>query len=161
MFLPSQEKQTVFIVLQAENFFCHIIFKPEVCKCLVILFYHMTPSPMPSSIWYLQWRVQLSPSVFDSVLSATSWPFACILCNFLEAGTVYIIFCTVYIIFCTQMWPKNQLSRVPREVEHQETLFVMLYLKKSAFIVFSLIQHDFVRTVPMKSPVLLPTQMWP
>ena len=40
---------------------------------------------------------------------------------------------TVHVLFSTQMWPENQISRVLGEVEHQETLFFMLYLKKSEF----------------------------
>ena len=38
-----------------------------------------------------------------------------------EAGTAYVI-------FSTWMWPENQVSRVPGEVEHQKTPFVMLYM---------------------------------
>ena len=83
----------------------------------------MTAIPLPSSVWYLKWRVQLSPGVFYIVLSATSWPFVCISSTVLEVGTVNVI-------FSTWMWPENQVSRVPGEVEHQETLFVMLYMKK-------------------------------
>ena len=100
-------------------------------KSFVTLFYYMTTSPLPSSVWYLQWKVQLSPRVFYSVLSAASWPFACILCTVLEQGTVYAI-------FSTQMWPENYVSRVSGEVEHQESLFVMLYLMTSEFQCFKL-----------------------
>ena len=55
-----------------------------------------------------------------------SRPFDWNSCTVLEASTVYVL-------FSTWMWPENQDSRVPGEVEHKETLFVMLYLKKSKF----------------------------
>ena len=32
------------------NSFAQVIFKPEVCKSFVNLFYHMNPSPLPISI---------------------------------------------------------------------------------------------------------------
>ena len=41
-------------------------------KSFVTVFYLMTTSPLPGSVWYLQWRVQLSPSVLYSVLSVIS-----------------------------------------------------------------------------------------
>ena len=66
-----------------------------------------------------------------------------------------------YVLFSTQMWPENQVSRVPGEVEHQETLFVMFSTKKSELKCFKLIQLNFVCTVPETSTVLVPTQMWP
>ena len=122
-FYQARRKGECFIAVQSENFFGQVIFKPEVCKCFVTLFYHMTTSALPSSAWYLQQRVHLRPSVFYSVLSATSWPFAYILYTVLEEGTVYVIFSTL-------MWPENQVSRVLGEVEHQETLFVRLCMKK-------------------------------
>ena len=37
------------------------------------------------------------------------------------------------------MWPEKQVSRVPGEVEHQETLFVMFFTKKSALKCFKLV----------------------
>ena len=153
-FYQARGKRRVFhSSLQTENYFGQVIFKPEVCKSFVTLFYHMSICPLPSSVWYLQWRVQLSPSVIYSVLSATSWPFACILCTVLEAGTVYVI-------FSAQMFPENQASRVPGEVEHPKTLFDMLHMNKSEFwylkIVYSLI---IVYTVPKTSTVCTHLEM--
>ena len=67
VFLESQEKRTVFCnSFQAENSFSQVIFKPEVCKGFVTLFHCMSTSPVPISVWYLQWRVQPSPRVFYS-----------------------------------------------------------------------------------------------
>ena len=125
-FYQTGRKGQCFIALWAENFFGQVISSYRSSHSFVTLFYHVTTSPLPSSVWYLQWRVQLSPSVFYSVYSVTGWPFACILCSVLEEGTVYVI-------RSTQMWRENQVSRVPGEVEHQETLFVTLYLVKSEF----------------------------
>ena len=98
MFLQRWEKRTLFpSSLQAENFFGQVIFKPEVCKSFVTLLYHMCTSPILSSVWYLQWRVQLSPSVFYSVLHATSWTFACILCSWSR-------YCICYIFYLDVAW---------------------------------------------------------
>ena len=33
---------------------------------------------------------------------------------------------TVYALFSSCMWPENQVSRVPGEVEHQETMLCCL-----------------------------------
>ena len=74
VFLPSWEKKdSVSQLFQDDNSFGQNIFKPEILKSFMTLFYHMCASTMPSSVWYIQWRVQLSPSVFYSVLSATSF----------------------------------------------------------------------------------------
>ena len=70
--------------------------------------------------------------MFYSVLSATSLPFACILCTVLEEGTVHVI-------FYTWMWPENQVSRVPGEVGHPKALFDLLYMKSCEFSYFMLV----------------------
>ena len=131
-FYQTRRKRQCFIAVQAENFCGQVIFKPEVCKGFVTLFYCMTTSPLPSSVWYLQWRIKLSPNVFYSVLNATSWPFALILCTALEEGTVYVI-------FSSQMWPENQVFRELGEVEHQENLLCYIWQRVN-FNVLSLIQ---------------------
>ena len=60
------------------------------------------------------------------------------------------------------MWPENHVSRVPGEVEHQETLFVMYFLQRRVnFSVEACIHLDFVYTIPETSTILVPTQMWP
>ena len=70
---PSQEKKAVFhSSIQAENYFGQVVFKPEVCKSFVNLFYHMGASPVPYSVQYLQWRVQPIPRVFYSVFRVSS-----------------------------------------------------------------------------------------
>ena len=50
-FLPSKEKKTVFhSSLQAENYFGQAIFKPEVCKGFVTVFYHMSTGQVLYSV---------------------------------------------------------------------------------------------------------------
>ena len=66
-FYQAERKGQCFIALQAEHFFGQVIFKAEFCNSVVTLLYCMTASPVPSSVWYLLWRVQLSLCVFYSV----------------------------------------------------------------------------------------------
>ena len=44
---------------------------------------------------------------------------------------VFHVIYAIYVILSTQMWPENQVSRVLGEVEHKETLCILLYMKKS------------------------------
>ena len=68
-FYQARMKGQCFIALQAENVSGQVIFKLQVSKIFVTLFHCMTVSPLPSSVWYLQWRVKLCPSVFHGGLS--------------------------------------------------------------------------------------------
>ena len=47
----------------------------KTAKVLWTFFDCVGGNPMPSSVWYLQWRVELSPSVLYSVLRVTSSSF--------------------------------------------------------------------------------------
>ena len=100
-------------------------------KSAKILFYHMSTSPLPSSVWYLQWRVQLSPLCSTVFFLNYKLKFCLYWITVLEAGTVYVI-------FSTQVWPENQVPRVLGEVEHQEILFDVFTTKKSEFQCFKL-----------------------
>ena len=121
-FYQAWRKGQCLIALQAENFFGQVIFKSEVCKSFVTLFYCMTTSPLPSSLWYLQWRVQLSPGMFKCYKLTFYLHF--MYCSWRRYSIYYIFYLNV-------AWEPS--SRDPGEVEHQGTLFAMLYLKKSEF----------------------------
>ena len=68
----ARRKGQFFIAFKARNSFGQVIFKPEVCKSFETLIYCMSTSPVPSSVWYLQWRVHPSSGVFYSVFIVTS-----------------------------------------------------------------------------------------
>ena len=46
---------------QVENYFSQVIFKSEVCKGFLTLFYHKSAVQSLTVLWYLQWRVQPCP----------------------------------------------------------------------------------------------------
>ena len=64
--------------LQAENYFGQVVFKPEVCKSFVTLFYHMNASPVPNSVMVSPVEGSTLPSVFYSVLVLQAEVPACI-----------------------------------------------------------------------------------
>ena len=90
---PSWEKRTVFhSSLQAENYFGQVVFKPDVFKSFVSLFYCMSTSPVPNSVIVSPVESSTSPSVFYFDFSVTGWSFACIWCTVLQRGTAYVLF---------------------------------------------------------------------
>ena len=52
--------------LQAENYFGQVVFKPEVCKIFVTLFYHMSTSPVPNSVTVYPVEGSTLPGAFYS-----------------------------------------------------------------------------------------------
>ena len=67
----------------------------------------------------------------------------------------------VLYIFSTRIWPEIKGSRDLGEVEHQEALFDIYLQCQCDFKCSSLFTACTSCTVPVTSPVFIPTQMWP
>ena len=75
-FYQARRKGQCFIAFISWKFLWPSYFPSQKsAKVFVSLFYHMTTSPLPSSVWKLQWRVQLSPNVFYSVIKCYKLTF--------------------------------------------------------------------------------------
>ena len=137
----KQEKGTVFhSSLQAENYFGQVLFKPEVCKGFVTLFYHLSTSPVPNSVMVSPVEGSTLPSIFLSVLVLQA--------EVLLAFDVLFLKQVLY-IFSTWMRPEIKVSRVLGDVEYPETLFDLFFKKKRVNLsVSSLFIACIVQTVP-------------
>ena len=67
--------------------------------------------------------------------------------------------CMCSVTYLDVAW--EQISRVPGEVDLRGTLFLCYIWRRVNFNDLSLMQFEFLCTVPARSTVLLPTQMWP
>ena len=152
-FYQGRRKGQCFIALQAENFFGKVIFKPEVCKSFVTLFYHMTASPLPSS-------------AYSPVEGSTQpkYVLQCLKCYKLTFCLYYMYCywrrnCIYYIFYSGEVWEPSFQS--PKRGGTPRNCLLCYIWRRVKLNVLSLIQLDFICTVPATSTVLLPTLMWP
>ena len=107
-FYKAGRKGQCFIAFMSWKFLWPTYFQIRSLQSFVTFFDCMSASPMSSSVWYLQWSIQLCPSVFYSVLGVTSWCSAYFQCTAPVAGTAYVIFllrCGLRIMF-PESWEK-------------------------------------------------------
>ena len=129
----KKKKRTAFhSFLQAENYFGQVVFKPEVYKFFILCFTTWVLVQSPTVLWYLQWRVQ--PTLVCSTVFLELQAEVLLVFNVLFLKQVLYI--SYFIIRCG---PKNEVSRVLGEVEHQDTLFDIFSTMKGEFKCFKLV----------------------